>query len=295
MSVVRVNKNQNYTVMSNYHLRDRSISLKAKGLLSVMLSLPDDWDYSISGLASICGEGETAIKSALKELNYGGYVKVDKLYPNQTDSGKIEYNYNVFEEPDMSRVYSGKTASDNVVNLTQIRKQEGEKQGVEVLHLENKAVEINPLLNTYTNYEIQNTDENNIIAENQVFDVLGDETVRPKIRYQSIVDKYNEICTSLPKVTKVSNKRKEAIGARFRSGYTEEDFLRAFKMASESKFLCGANKDNWIADFDWIICDSNMAKVLDGKYSDERGKKVELGNIRDSKGSSRWNLQSAVD
>ena len=73
MSVVRINKNKNYTVMSNYHLRDKNMSLKAIGLLSKMLSLPDDWDYSISGLVSICKENETAIKNTLKELEKFGY------------------------------------------------------------------------------------------------------------------------------------------------------------------------------------------------------------------------------
>ena len=74
MSVVRINKTNNYTVMSNYHLRDRELSLKAKGLLSVMLSLPDDWDYSISGLADICKENETVIKTALRELQQSRYI-----------------------------------------------------------------------------------------------------------------------------------------------------------------------------------------------------------------------------
>ena len=68
MGVFRVEKNANYTVMSNYHLRDKSLSLKAKGLLSQMLSLPEDWDYTLSGLASINKEGKDAIRSAVKEL-----------------------------------------------------------------------------------------------------------------------------------------------------------------------------------------------------------------------------------
>lgn len=74
MSVVRINKNNNYTVMSNYHLRDRELSLKAKGLLSMMLSLPDDWDYSIAGLVAICKENETDIKAILNELEKLKYI-----------------------------------------------------------------------------------------------------------------------------------------------------------------------------------------------------------------------------
>lgn len=99
MAIFKVNKTSNYTVMSNYHLRDKSLSLKGKGLLSVMLSLPSEWDYSIAGLASILKENITAVKSALEELKATGYLKVTKLYANQTSSGHIEYVYDVYEEP----------------------------------------------------------------------------------------------------------------------------------------------------------------------------------------------------
>lgn len=97
--VFKIEKTKNYTVMSNYHLRDKNLSLKAKGLLSFMLSLPDDWDYSINGLVAICKEEETAIKTALKELQKNNYLKINKLYPNETKSGKIEYEYIIYEEP----------------------------------------------------------------------------------------------------------------------------------------------------------------------------------------------------
>lgn len=95
-SVCRVNKNSNYTVMSNFHLRSKTLGLKAVGLLSKVLSLTDEWDYSVAGLASICREGETAIKSALAELKDRGYLTVTKLKPNQTKSGRIEYVYDFY-------------------------------------------------------------------------------------------------------------------------------------------------------------------------------------------------------
>lgn len=99
MTVFRVNKSRDYTVMSNHHLRDKSLTLKAKGLLSVMLSLPDEWDYSIAGLAAICKEGVSAVKSTLNELRDAGYMTIVKLYPNQTESGRIEYIYDIWESP----------------------------------------------------------------------------------------------------------------------------------------------------------------------------------------------------
>lgn len=75
MAVFRTHKNQNYTVMSNYHLRDRSLSLKAVGLLSKMLSLPDDWDYNLKGLMLLTKDGESSVRSGLKELEEAGYLE----------------------------------------------------------------------------------------------------------------------------------------------------------------------------------------------------------------------------
>lgn len=99
MAVFRVNKTSDFTVMSNVHLRDKGLSLKAKGLLSLILSLPDDWKYSIAGLAAISKEGESAIKTALDELTSAGYVVVGKVFPGESASGRIEYVYNIYETP----------------------------------------------------------------------------------------------------------------------------------------------------------------------------------------------------
>lgn len=97
MPVMRVNKNKNYTAMSNTHLRDLNLSLKARGLLSTILSLPDNWNYSIGGLASICKENETCIKSGLKELKEAGYMVVEKLYSDESGTGKFKYVYNILK------------------------------------------------------------------------------------------------------------------------------------------------------------------------------------------------------
>ena len=115
MSVIRISKSKNYTVMSNIHLRDKNISLKAKGLLSVALSLPDDWNYSLSGLASICKESITAIRSAIKELCQNGYATVEKLYPEK-DCGRsqIEYVYTFYEEPQNTCLLYTSDAADEL-------------------------------------------------------------------------------------------------------------------------------------------------------------------------------------
>ena len=76
MAVFRIERTRDYTVMSNHHLRNEKLSLKAKGLLSMMLSLPDDWNYTTRGLAKICKEGVDAIGGALRELETAGYIAV---------------------------------------------------------------------------------------------------------------------------------------------------------------------------------------------------------------------------
>ena len=74
MAVFRIEKTRDYTVMSNHHLRDMSLSLKAKGLLSLMLSLPEEWDYTMKGLARICKDGVDSISGGIRELEARGYL-----------------------------------------------------------------------------------------------------------------------------------------------------------------------------------------------------------------------------
>ena len=96
MGVIRVNKNKDYTTMSNYHFRDKELSLRAKGLLSQMLSLPEDWDYSIEGLASLNKEGVKAIRSTLQELEDRGYLIRTRV---NDEKGHFAYVYDIFEKP----------------------------------------------------------------------------------------------------------------------------------------------------------------------------------------------------
>ena len=98
MAVIRVIKNKDYTVMSNAHLRDKRLSLKAVGLLSIVLSLPDDWHYTVKGLVGSVKDGERAVNGALSELKQYGYLQVIKLYPS-SERSKIEYQYVFYEKP----------------------------------------------------------------------------------------------------------------------------------------------------------------------------------------------------
>lgn len=98
----------------------------------------------------------------------------------------------------------------------------------------------------------------------------GKEEARaPGIPYQKIVNLYNELCPKLNRCMKVSDARERAVKARYSSGYTLEDFEKLFRLAGESRFLNGGNERNWRADFDWLVRDANMAKVLEGKYTDQ--------------------------
>lgn len=117
--VFKINKTEDYSIISNKFLREKYMSLKAKGLLALMLSLPDSWVYSINGLVAICKEEESAIKTTLQELKRFGYLSIDKCMPNTTQSGRIEYVYNIYEEPH--------------------KKQEGDFLPLEILTLENQV------------------------------------------------------------------------------------------------------------------------------------------------------------
>lgn len=109
-TVFRIEKNTNYTVMSNHHLKNRSLSLKAKGLFSVILSLPEEWDYTLGGLAAISKESLDAIRTAVNELESFGYLHREQL---RDERGRLAHNeYLVYECPENNPYHS----SDNTEN-----------------------------------------------------------------------------------------------------------------------------------------------------------------------------------
>lgn len=145
MSIVRVHKTSNFTVMSNYHFKERKMSLKAKGLLSLMLSLPDDWNYSISGLVTLSKDGKDSVMSALAELEKFGYLKRDRMINEKGQFDGIEYH--IFEQPVKEKPVAGKRNEEKPI-------------------MENPHAEKQPLLNTnqsktkrYKKPNIENTKE----------------------------------------------------------------------------------------------------------------------------------------
>ena len=105
---------------------------------------------------------------------------------------------------------------------------------------------------------------------------------REQTNYKAVVDSYNSLCKSFPKVTKLSERRRKAIRARLKE-YSLAELEKAFALAEESEFLKGANNRNWMASFDWIISDSNLPKVLEGKYANRASP-----NGTSSKSQSMW-------
>ena len=184
MSIFRINKNDNYTTMSNYHFRDKNLSLKAKGLLSLMLSLPDSWDYSIAGLVSICKENETSIKSALTELKENGYLIIRKCLPNTTKSGRYEYIYDIYENP---------KKKEDIIEQNEI-KQDIEKQEVENQPLEILPVEIQPVENqVQLNTNILNT--NKLNTNNKTKHKYGEyqRVLLTEVEYEKLDKEYGNI------------------------------------------------------------------------------------------------------
>ena len=171
MAVFRVEKTRDYTVMANHHLRNTTLSLKAKGLLSLMLSLPDDWDYTLKGLAKICRDGVDSIAAAVKELEDAGYVIRERVRDNKGHVGEMEYT--IMEQPSPKRVFP---VQENPVQGNPVQeKPEQEKR---------------PQLNTKeSNTKISNIQESNPIPSNhtQTDDRMGTDEMMKRAQYKELL------------------------------------------------------------------------------------------------------------
>lgn len=163
MAVCRVIKDENYTVMSNHHLKDINLSLKAIGLLSKILSLTDDWGYTIKGLCTICKENETAVNSALKELKEHGYLIVEKIKPCKENKGRWTYVYSFYEFPQEITESTQKPKNDKTKKAS--KKQDPEIQDLENLPLETLPLETQDLENIPL-YKSTNKSSTNISSTN---------------------------------------------------------------------------------------------------------------------------------
>lgn len=235
--------------------RNENIRPAAKGLYAYLSSFCGEKDEcypSAKLIAKEMGMGKTAFHNAMNELIAAGVVVKCQLKGESGKFGRNTYKltHNVY--------FAEKPCTDN-------------------RYTDNPdAVLWSPDIGTTNNNNINsnnNINNNNINSNSKnIFDLGKENAIHPP--YQQIIDMYNSICISFPRITKLSEARKKAISARYKQ-YGMEDFERLFKMAEGSSFLKGANDRNWSATFDWLITDKNMAKVLDGNYADRQRKMPE--------------------
>ena len=191
MAVYRVNKSLNYTVMSNFHLRDKNLSLKAVGLLSKMLSFNDGWKFSTRGLSAICKEGPDAILSALKELEKYGYLVRHRQRDNKGRMGSMVFE--IYEEPQPDFPHT-----DN----PHMEKPDVDYPDVDEPHEENPArINTNQVItqernNSLSKYQSINPDGMDVIDERERYEELIRENLEIDILSQDPhydIDRVNEL------------------------------------------------------------------------------------------------------
>lgn len=160
MAVIRVNNTKGFTVMSNYHFQDKEISLKAKGLLGLMLSLPSNWDYSVNGLVAIVKENKAAVQTALKELEEHKYLKRTRV---QNETGRFDYIYDIYEKPYDKLPCTENRCTD--IQCTEVQCTENQPQINTNKQITNKQNTKELNTNEYKEKNIKKESINSVIAE----------------------------------------------------------------------------------------------------------------------------------
>lgn len=243
-AVVRVHKTKDYTIMSNNHLLNKDLSLKAKGLMSLILALPDDWNYSIGGLTTMSNDGRDAVSSTLKTLQQFGYVAIEKV----REQGQFKSIYHIFENPD-ENIF---TDTENPLRLNRCSSADSE----------------NPIQQNTNNQETNNKDTNNQLIENaSVFGAFD------------LFELYKKSCPNFPQPREFSEDRKKKTIARLKKKPAREYWEQVFKNANESKFC----RENKFFTFDWLVKnDLNARKVFEGNYSDNKYSNTNVVNFATS-------------
>jgi len=243
MAVFRVEKTCDYTIMSNHHLKNRGITLKAKGLLSLILSLPEDWNYTTRGLAAICKEGVDSIGNALRELEDAGYIVRNKL---RDDKGRIkDTEYVIYEQPQNT---GDKQPSEDQPEL---ENPDMEKPGTDMSYTERPGTEMPVQLNTNrlnTNraniHPIQSYQEEimeemdmdtaaqyrQIIMENICYDALAEDEMIAG-RLDEVVDLMEEVLCSNKPYTGIA-------GEDYSTEMVKERFMRLNSLHIQYVFEC---------------------------------------------------------
>ena len=238
---------ENGYIYSNILLKLYLRSLKRDGKLMLNETIP----YNAEILAKVTGHDKYTVQTALQLFEKLGLVEI-------LDSGAI-YMLNI-------QSYIGKSSTEAD------RKREYRER-----------IEKDKCLDTTPDKCLDTTPDKCLDKSTPEIEIEKEIEER-RIDYQQIADMYNDTCVSFPRLTKLSDSRKKAIKARLHQ-YTIEDFKKLFEMAEGSSFLKGQNNRDWSANFDWLIKDANMAKVLDGNYADKKGGDT-TGTGNQSRGSA---------
>ncbi len=214
MAIFRIDKKKDYTVMSNHHLRNKELSLKAKGLFSVILSLPDNWDYTVKGLAYICKEGADSIRGALKELEQQGYIERSRV---RNEKGQLTTaEYIIHEQPeDNSAPSESEPIQDEPVQNTPISENPVQDKSTQlnnnILNTKKSNTDVS---NTYPiqsmTLELTGTDKmskyKQLVKQNIEYDILTQKLKNDVGMLDDIVDIITEtICTSRNELTVASD------------------------------------------------------------------------------------------
>ena len=210
MAVFRVEKTRDYTVMANHHLRNTELSLKAKGLLSLMLSLPEEWDYTTKGLARICKDGVDSICAGVRELEDHGYVVRERIRNSNGQLGAIEYT--ILEQPQepkrekperenpvqanpvLDDPVLGKPERENPAQLNTYRTNKDESNTLSANPYPIKSYPINPLTDQIGTDGMDVYRE--IIKENIEYDIMMDNFPNDHERLNEIVELMAETLAS---------------------------------------------------------------------------------------------------
>ena len=252
MAIFRVNKNKNYTVMSNYHLKDANMSFKAKGLLSMMLSLPDDWDYSIKGIVSISKENKTSIQSALKELEENKYLKRTK---KQNEKGQFEYIYDIYEKPWTEKPCIENLVTDNpcTENMLQINTNiQNTKNKEDIIDKQSSCFFIPEKHNSLTLSLINNKYIQEYDLKRFQYDDLFDDYLNNGITYKELATIVNYVCSKV-----IKNDFKDEYGNKIMNKFSY------LKSAIDNNL----NKSN--LDIESLWDDDYLLNLLDEIINDE--------------------------
>ena len=243
-------KKINFTQVSNTALRDENLSLKAKGLYSMIQSYVTIENFTLykNTLIKQCKDKEGSFNTTWKELKDNGYLVQEK---KRTSSGSFYYEYDLLDEPFTTPQFStpGKTTPGSSTPGSST----GGKTGV------------------YSNTDLSNTDLSNTdLSKNE--NSSATEKVEKEF-VDTVIKKWND--TGLNTVRNIKGKRLDSLHARIKE-YSKDDVLTVIENVKYSDFLKGNNNRNWTADIDWILKPNNFIKVLEGNYN--KGKGIEKKN-----------------